>query len=119
MLTLYKVGNQQFYLPWLFMVAALPLVNERSADRMAIIFLPAALLLSLFHFGYDFASDHYRHELGWVRSYGGGLIAFVVSSASIAACVFDYHRGESYEHRDDGVELLDDGLRLVPKGKRR
>ena len=95
MLTLYKVGNQQFYLPWLFMVAALPLVNERSADRMAIIFLPAALLLSLFHFGYDFASDHYRHELGWVRSYGGGLIAFVVSSVSIAACVFDYHRGES------------------------
>ena len=31
MLTLYKVGHQQFYLPWLFMVAALPLVNERSA----------------------------------------------------------------------------------------
>ena len=34
MLTLYKVGNQQFYLPWLLMVSALPLVNKQSADRM-------------------------------------------------------------------------------------
>src|SRR5262249_42125590 len=46
MLTLYKVGHQWFYLPWLFMVASLPLVGKQSADRMAIILLPAVLLLS-------------------------------------------------------------------------
>ena len=86
MLTLYKVGHQQFYLPWVFMVAALPLANRQSADRMAIILLPAVLLLSLFSFGYEYASDHYRDELRWVRAYGGGLIAFVVS-ISIAAYV--------------------------------
>ena len=96
MLTLYKVGNQQFYLPWLFMVAALPLVNKRSADRMAIIFLPAVLLLSLYHFGYDFASDGYdKHrygsQLSWVRGYGG-LIAFLVSVLTIAICVIDFRR---------------------------
>ena len=88
MLTLYKVGHQQFYLPWLFMVAALPLINKQSADRMAIIFLPAVLLLSLYHFGYTL--DRYKHD-SWVRSYGG-LIAFVVSAASIAVCMIDYRR---------------------------
>jgi hypothetical protein len=92
MLTLYKIGNQQFYIPWLFMVAALPLVHKQSADRMAIIFLPAVLLLSLYQFGYQFGSDpYYIHEFGWVRSYGG-LIAFAVSAASIAACVIDHRR---------------------------
>jgi glycosyl transferase family 87 len=88
MLTFYKVGHQQFYVPWLFMVASLPLVNKQSADRMAIIFLPAVLLLSLYHFGYDFASDKYDTVLGWVRSYGG-FIAFPVGAASIGACVVD------------------------------
>jgi hypothetical protein len=90
MLTLYKVGNQQFYVPWLVMVASLPLVNKQSADRMAIILLPAVLLLSLYHFGYYFG-DRYKDVLGWVRSYGG-FIAFLVSSATIAACVVDLWR---------------------------
>ena len=88
MLIVYKVGHQQFYVPWLFMVASLPLVNKQSADRMAIIFLPSVLLLSLYHFGYDFASDYYHHVLGWVRSYGG-FIAFPVSTASVAVYVVD------------------------------
>jgi hypothetical protein len=91
MLTAYKIGHQQFYVPWLFMVAALPLVNRRSADRMAIILLPVVLLLSLYHFGYTVVSDRYDHVLGWVRSYGG-FIAFPVSVASIATCVVDLCR---------------------------
>ena len=90
MLTLYKVGNQQFYLPWLLMVAALPLVNKQSADRMGIIFLAAVVLLSLYQFGYEFASSGYDNS-SWVRTYGG-LIAFAVSVSSIAACVIDYWR---------------------------
>ena len=104
MLTLYKVGHEQFYLPWLFMIAALPLLNEPSADRMAIILMPAVLLLSLFHFGYDFASDHYRSQLSWVRGYGG-LIAFPVSVASIVMCVIDFRRNRSVHDRKSVVDF--------------
>ncbi len=86
MLIVYKCGNQQYYLPWLFMVASLPLVGQRSADRMAIILLPAVVLLSLYQFGYEFASDQYHSQLGWVRDYGG-LIAFPVGVLAIAACM--------------------------------
>lgn len=82
-LTLYKVGHQQFYLPFLFMLACLPLFKKRSSDFMARILLPIALLLSLYQFGYQFASDGYHAQLGWVRAYGG-LISF---SFNVAAMV--------------------------------
>lgn len=83
MLTLYKVGHQQFYIPWLFMVASLPLLDRRSSDALAVIVVPAILLLSLYQFGYQFGTYGYTNELGWLRDYGG-LIAFPVSVASIA-----------------------------------
>jgi hypothetical protein len=88
MLIVYKVGYQQYYVPWLFLVAALPLLARPSADRMAIILLPAVLLLSLYHYGYDFGPDGRLRLLGWVRSYGG-FMAFSVGAASIAACMID------------------------------
>jgi hypothetical protein len=92
MLTLYKVGHPQFYLPWLFMVASLPLVSKQSADRMAIILLPAVLLLSLHQIGYQFGSDSYNSELYWPQRYVG-FIAFLVSTVSIAVCaVVQMHR---------------------------
>ena len=91
MLTLYKVGNQQFYIPWLFVVASLPLLARRSSDIMAVVFLPAILLLSLYQFGYQFGSERdlygsgYKGEWSiWIREYGG-FIAFPVSVASLAA----------------------------------
>jgi hypothetical protein len=87
MLTIYKVGHQQFYIPWLFVVASLPLLGRRSADLMALIFIPAILLLSLYQFGYQFGSDWYHNELGWVRNYGG-FIAFPVSVVSLAVYLF-------------------------------
>ncbi len=94
MLTLYKVGHQQFYVPWLFMVASLPLLNKRSADVVATILIPEVLLLSLYHFGYDRASDGYHQVLGWVRSYGG-FIAFPVSAASIVASLVSVRKSEA------------------------
>jgi hypothetical protein len=95
MLTAYKVGHQQFYLPWLFMVASLPLLSRRSADAMAIVLIPAVLFLSLYQFGYQFGSDNYQKQLFWVRQYGG-FIAFAVSVISIAAAVYcsAYRRGD-------------------------
>src|SRR4029079_10276140 len=82
-LLLYKVGHEQFYVPWLFMVACLPLVNTRSADPMAFIFLPAVLLLSLYDFYRDsnyyvyeyYTNSVYRYELEWLKTYGRGVIA--------------------------------------------
>ena len=91
MLITYKVGHAQFYMPWLFLVASLPLVNEKETDRMALIFLPAVLLLSLFMVGYAYGSNHYFGRFVWVRSYGGYL-ALPVAAASIAACVIDLYR---------------------------
>jgi hypothetical protein len=95
MLTLYKVGHPQFYLPWLFMVASLPLVGKQSADRIAIILLPIVLLLSLHQIIYQFGSDSYNLEL---ERYVG-FIAFLVSTVSIAVCAVDLwlHRHGSGE----------------------
>ena len=95
MLTLYKVGHPQFYLPWLFMVASLPLVGKQSADRMVIILLPGVLLLSLHQIIYQFGSDSYNLEL---ERYVG-FIAFLVSTVSIAGCAVDLwlHRHGSGE----------------------
>src|SRR5262249_20086491 len=102
MLTLYKVGHQWFYLPWLFMVASLPLVGKQSADRMAIILLPVVLLLSLQQLSYQF-TDSYNSELDWPRRYGG-FIAFLVSAVSIAVCAVDLwmHRHAS----DESAQLV-------------
>jgi hypothetical protein len=94
-LLLYKVGHEQFYVPWLFMVACLPLVNTRWADRMAIILLPSVLLLSLYEFYRDsnyyvyeyYSTSPYHHELEWLKTYGRGLIAFVVGTTSITAYI--------------------------------
>lgn len=47
-LTVYKVGHAQFYLPWLVLVAALPLSGTQSASRMARYCVPVALFLSLY-----------------------------------------------------------------------
>ncbi len=91
MLMLYKVGNQQFYLPVLFMVSCLLLLNRKTADRMAVALIPLVLFLSLYQYGYLFASDQYRSELAWVRAYGG-FIAFAVNLASVTAVLWITHR---------------------------
>jgi hypothetical protein len=95
MLTVYKVGHPQFYLPWLFVVASLPLVGKRYADRMAIILLPVVLFLSLHQIVYQFGTDNDNLEL---QPYLG-FIAFFVSTVSIAVCAVDLwiHRHRSSE----------------------
>jgi hypothetical protein len=73
-LTTYKVGHQQFYLPWLFLVAALPLLGKRSADLTAVAMIPLALFLSQYHAGYFFGGAYWPGtELYWVRQFGGAM----------------------------------------------
>ena len=71
----YKVGHQQFFIPWLFMVASLPLVNNESARRLALCCLPFVFFLSIFQWGYAYGSDGYNNVLGGVRR-NVGFVSF-------------------------------------------
>ena len=91
----YKTGHQQFYIPWLFLVAALPLAGTRSAARLAWIALPLVMFLSMFQWGYAFGSDGYREILGIVRQ-SVGFPAFALGVATIVA-YFRTARGANVE----------------------
>jgi hypothetical protein len=71
----YKVGHQQFFIPWLFMVASLPLVNTESARRLAWCCLPFVFFLSIFQWGYAYGTDAYVNVLGEVRR-SVGFVSF-------------------------------------------
>jgi Glycosyltransferase family 87 len=90
-LTTYKVGNQQFYVPWLFLVAALPLADTASARRLAFLCLPFVLFLSVFQWGYAYASDNYNQVLGVVRQ-EVGFVAFTLSATTLAAYFWTLNR---------------------------
>jgi hypothetical protein len=83
-LTMYKVGHQQFYIPWLLLVAALPLAETDTARRLAWLCLPYALFVSVFQWGYAYGSDGYRTILGSIRQYVG-FVAFPLSLAVLVA----------------------------------
>jgi hypothetical protein len=83
-LVVYKVGHPQFWLPWLILVAALPLAATPSARRLAWLCVPLVLFLSAFQAGYTWGSDHYRLILGFVRQ-DVGFVAFALGLATIAA----------------------------------
>ncbi|PPE81412.1 hypothetical protein C3941_01465 [Kaistia algarum] len=83
-LLVYKVGHPQFFLPWLFLVVALPLVGTISADRLARLCWPFVLFLGLFQWGYAFGTDQYHAIGGEVRLYAG-FVAFPLGVATIAS----------------------------------
>ncbi len=82
-LVTYKVGHQQFYLPWLFLVAALPLAATGSARRLAWACIPMVLFLSVFQWGYAYGSDGYHQILGAVRQ-NVGFFAFALAVLTFA-----------------------------------
>lgn len=68
----YKVGNPQFWVSWLALVAALPLLGTPAADRLARLSLPYALFLSLFELGYvALAPQYYQGQWLWVNDVAG------------------------------------------------
>ncbi|HEY0919785.1 glycosyltransferase 87 family protein [Devosia sp.] len=87
----YKTGHQQFWIPWLALIASLPLAGSRRSDRMALAALPLVLFLSLYQWGYQFGSDGYVRTLGWVRAYGG-FVAFPLGVATLAAWFLPWNR---------------------------
>jgi hypothetical protein len=80
----FKVGHPQFYLPWLCMVAALPLARRASADRLLWTVLPYVVFLSLFQYGYTWGANGYYHQLTVVRRFGG-FVSFGLGVATIVA----------------------------------
>jgi hypothetical protein len=79
----YKVGHQQFYLAWLFLVAALPLAGTRSCRQLEIICIPFILFLSVFQWGYAYGSDNYHQISSNIRR-DVGFFAFGLSVTTIA-----------------------------------
>jgi uncharacterized membrane protein len=74
----YKVGNPQFWVTWLALVAALPLLNAPEADRLARLSRPFAIFLSLFELGYVLLQPkYYQGQWLWVNDVVG-VPAFVV-----------------------------------------
>jgi hypothetical protein len=74
----YKVGNPQFWVSWLALVAALPLLNTSQADRLARLSWPFALFLTLFQLGYLLlVPAYYQGQWRWVNDVVG-VPAFVL-----------------------------------------
>ena len=68
----YKVGNPQFWICWLALVACLPLLDDPNADRLARLSLPYAFFLTVFEIGYAILVPHYyQGPLHWVTDWVG------------------------------------------------
>lgn len=74
----------QFYLPWLFLVAALPLAGTSSAPRLLWTVLPYVIFLAIFMFGYTWGTNHYLKTLQEVRRLVG-FASFALGVVTIAA----------------------------------
>jgi hypothetical protein len=74
----YKVGNPQFWVSWLALVAALPLLERPDADRLAKLSWLFAIFLSLFEIGYVVLQpQYYQGQWLWVNDVVG-VPAFVL-----------------------------------------
>ncbi|MEO7224108.1 MAG: glycosyltransferase 87 family protein [Devosia sp.] len=81
----YKVGNQQFFVTWLALVAALPLLNRPDADRLARLSWPFAIFLSVFEIGYiALRPQYYLGQWLWVND-AIGVPAFALGLVLLAS----------------------------------
>jgi hypothetical protein len=80
MLTFYKVGHPQYYVPLLFMVFASWIFSERKFDKFAFCYIPLAIFLSLYQISFFYHTSY--SSLLWVGQYGG-FFAFALALGSI------------------------------------
>ncbi len=79
----YKVGHQQFYIPWLILLVGLLIADTHRSMLLAYCCVPYAIFLSMFQFGYEILTDGYNQVGGIVRNDVGyfafilGLLTFV------------------------------------------
>lgn len=91
-LVTYKVGHQQFYLPWLFLLVGLLLTDSRRARLLVTCCIPFVTFLSVFTFGYEFLTDGYTLVGGSIRAHVGFLtlgmgVATIVGYLAVAVRV--------------------------------
>lgn len=68
----YKVGNQQFWVCWLALVACLPLLGDPHAGRLARLSWPYAIFLGIFELGYVMlVPQYYQGPWHWVVDWVG------------------------------------------------
>lgn len=81
----YKVGNPQFWVSWLALVAALPLLNSADGDRLARLSWPFAIFLSVFEIGYvALQPQYYQGQWLWVNDVVG-VPAFALGAWMLVA----------------------------------
>jgi len=88
-LTTYKTNHPQFYTPWIFLVAALPLVGTESAKNLFRYCLPFIMFLSIFSLIYYFYMGTLIFQV--VRQ-SVGFLAFALSATAISASFFNFYR---------------------------
>jgi len=81
-LAIYKVGHQQFYLPWLLLLVGLLILGTPRSKWLAYCCVPLVLFLSLFAFGYEVLTDGYQQVGGAIRD-NVGFFAFTLQVATI------------------------------------
>jgi hypothetical protein len=88
-LTAYKTGHQQFYIPWLFLVAALPLAETDSAKSLIRFCIPFAIFLSVFELGHFLYNGTATFQV--VRQYVG-FFAFCLSVTTVSAYFLTFYK---------------------------
>lgn len=81
-LLIYKVGHQQFYIPWILLLVGLLILGTSRSKVIAFICLPYVVFLAAFQFGYDIVTDGYNSIGGLVRDYVG-FASFALGSLTI------------------------------------
>ena len=82
--TFYKVGHSNFYLTWLMMVTCLPLIENKIMDakNLKSCCIAFFLFLSIYSWGFVFATDGYTGKSSVVRDIVG-YISFYLSLGGI------------------------------------
>ena len=83
---IYKVGHPQFYIPSMFLLVGLLILGTPRARQLAHCFVPFALFLSAFQFGYEVLTDGYREIGGSVRR-NVGFISFALGITTITVAL--------------------------------
>lgn len=82
-LLVYKVGNVQFWVTWLALVACLPLLDDASAGRLAKLSWPFAIFVSLFAIGeVALQPQYYQEQWHWIVDWIG-IPAFVLGALQL------------------------------------
>ncbi len=79
----YKVGNPQFWVTWLALVACLPLLDDPAANRLERLSFPYAIFLGIFAIGeVGLTPQYYQDQWHWIVDWIG-LLSFALGAAQL------------------------------------